>query len=165
MTFSPSVGNAQPLEDGEASPAQRRLLSRLSRIGAQMLQRTPSDDATRLLDVLESAVSAPIATTREGDGVGDSGIFVEDDEEEEGYRRPDVESSSSSEEEQDDGEANEVESVRESRNGLGMRMSDSPESEVLDSPVDAGEEEDEEEEHHEVEAIRNSTEKKWKGKM
>src|ERR1700761_3155037 len=62
VTFSPSVGNAQPLEDGEASPAQRRLLSRLSRIGAQMLQRTPSDDATRLLDVLESAVSAPIAT-------------------------------------------------------------------------------------------------------
>ncbi|KAF2100107.1 hypothetical protein NA57DRAFT_56033 [Rhizodiscina lignyota] len=116
-----------------ASPAQRKLLTRLNRIGTQILKRTQSEDAnsvlSRELDILESAVGAPIPRTREGDDVVDSALFMDEDD-------GDIESSDDEEEEgQEQGQGGQEE-MTESRNGLGARMSSSPESELLDSPVE-----------------------------
>lgn len=95
------------------------------------MKRTQSDDASRLLsrqmDMLESAVGAPVARTREGDEIGDSALFMDEDDD------GDIENS----DDEDVRDQIEVEEMSEARNGLGtgLRMSSSPESELLDSPI------------------------------
>ncbi|MBE7179679.1 MAG: hypothetical protein INR71_00440 [Terriglobus roseus] len=114
------------------SPFQQKLLTRLNRIGTQVLRRSLSDDASKDievgLDALENRIQAPEVKSRESADVADSGLFVDDDEDEADAEDDDV--YDSQEDSSDD-------DMVKSRDGLGLRMSSSPESELLESPFDS----------------------------
>lgn len=112
------------------SPFQQKLLNRLTRIGTQVLRRTLSDDASKDievgLDALENHLQAPEVKSREPADVADSGLFIDDDDEEDDGNVYDSQ--------EDDSEGSN-EDLAKSHDGLGLRMSDSPEEEYLESPL------------------------------
>lgn len=87
--YAPDITFSLPDPFGPAantSPAQRKLLSRLTRIGDQVLRRTLSDDASRVvdaeLDAVEVTMQAPEVKSRESADIGDSALFMDDEDEE-----------------------------------------------------------------------------------
>jgi hypothetical protein len=140
-------------DSAAASPAQKQLVQRINGVRSELLRRTLSDDASRALsaelDALEITIGAPEVQSREPVEIGDSG-FMDDDEDDENIGRVGAPgfmerlkmmprpTGSTTEEDFDDDSEDEVDEVgaqelMQSRNGMGIRMSDSPDSVSLQS--------------------------------